>query len=145
MAKINFYVRSKQKKQPATIYLRFTEGSDIELWTPTPFKIYPKYWSNTTHSIKGSIISDNVFIEEDKNNLEDDLQELKTFVLKEYNELRKTTASPTKEWLNTSIDKLYKKDVQAPATMNQYIEKFIDEAEKGIRTTNKKRFMLQVQ
>ncbi|HEY4786060.1 MAG TPA: phage integrase SAM-like domain-containing protein [Bacteroidales bacterium] len=133
MASIRIITKTSKKGQPASFYLRFKEGRETDLITTIPTKVYPEYWSNKTGSFKQRIVFDNVFSEDEKIKIEKELAELRTFVLKRFNELVQTGAIPTKEWLTAVIDKCYHKEITKEISLNQYIEKFIQEAETGER------------
>jgi hypothetical protein len=152
MAKINFYIRSKQEGQPATVYLRYnigrktdkdgnlkySDGRQTDIWTPTPEKIYPEYWSNKTQSFKQRILFNKVFTEKDKSNIEVRFNTLREFVVKEVPLL---SGRPiTREWLNLTINKFYNVQSSGVETFNQYIKRFIDEATSGKRLFKGKKY-----
>jgi hypothetical protein len=152
MAKINFYIRSKQTGQPATVYLRYNigrkvdkegnlkynDGRQTDIWTLTPEKIFPEYWSNVTQSFKQRIHYNKIFTEKDKAIIETRFNELREFVVKEVMNL---TARPvTKEWLTTTINKYYNVQTLAVENLNQYISRFIAETESGIRLSKGNRY-----
>ncbi len=51
MASIHFLIKSKEKGQLTTIYLRFKDGRKTDLILKTSKKIFPEYWSNKTEMI----------------------------------------------------------------------------------------------
>lgn len=131
MATIRFIVKSSRKGQPATIYLRFRSGRKTDIIVPTPEIISPEYWSNKTESFKQRIMNTEVFTEKDKVRMEEQFARLKDFVIKEHNNLK--GGDPSKEWLKSVIDKCYDKRVAGCETLNQFIERFIQEAKAGTR------------
>lgn len=131
MPTIKFIVKSSRKGQPATIYLRFRAGRKTDLIVPTPEIISPEYWSNKTESFKQRIFNTEVFKEEDKARMEDQFARLRDFVQKEHGCLKGVT--PSKEWLKSVIDKFYDKKAPGAETLNQFIQRFIDEAKAGTR------------
>jgi hypothetical protein len=152
MAKINFYIRSKQTGQPATVFLRYNigrkvdkegnlkynDGRQTDIWTQTPEKIFPEYWSNVTQSFKQRIHYNKIFTQKDKAKIETRFNELKEFVVKEVMNL--TGRPVTREWLSTTINKYYNVQTSAVENLNQYISRFIVEAETGIRLSKGNRY-----
>ena len=136
MAKINFYVRSKREQQPATIYCRFSDKRQTDIWTPTQEKTYPEFWSNKTQSFKQRILFNDVFKETDKNDIEERLTRLKESILKNIPKDRQ----PTKEWLRSSIDSFYNKRSPGDENLNQFIQRFIDEVTSGQKLFKGKRY-----
>lgn len=134
MAAIKFIVKSKEKQRLATLYLRFINGRETDIFTAIPEKIYPEYWLNTSQQLKKAIVEDGKFSEIEKASFEDKLRDLKNFVLKQFNENVQEGKTATKEWLKTVIDKHYNKEVAKEETLNQYIDRFINEIESGDRT-----------
>ncbi|MDO9339333.1 MAG: tyrosine-type recombinase/integrase [Bacteroidales bacterium] len=134
MAKINFYTQSKQEGQPATIYLRFSDGRKTDIWTPTPEKIFPEYWSNKGQSFKQRIFFNKEFTEKNKIDIEARFSQLKDFILKEHFELAGNPV--TKEWLISVIHRFYNKQTLKDEPLNEYIKRFIEEATSGARLCN---------
>jgi integrase len=133
MASIRIITRSGKKGQPVSLYLRFKEGRSCDIVSIIPTKIQSDFWSNNSGSFKQRIVYDNVFTEKDKVNIDDYFNGLRKFILKGYNELVKTSAIPTQEWLASVIDKYYHKEIPTEITLNKYIANFIKEAESGDR------------
>lgn len=123
MAKINYYVRSKEKGQPCTLYLRYSEGSNIDIWTPTQEKIFPEHWSAKTGGFKLNIVYTPTFTEKTRLSIERRLVELKQFINEEKS---KPKGNVTKEWLKTIILKYYNRST-GDENLNGYIERFINE------------------
>ena len=132
MATIKLIIKATEKRKPATVYLRFVNGRETDIIAKIPVKVYPEYWSNKTESYKQRIVFDAVFTHNEKIKIENDLNELKTHVLNQYNELVKTGTKPSKDWLEIVIDKHYHQG-NKNETLNQYIERFISEIETGQR------------
>lgn len=145
MAKIKFIVKSDRKKQPATIYLRFRDGRATDVIVPTPERVFPEYWSNKTESFKQRILFSEIFTEKEKARIEESFSRLRDFILNERFDLKGSPVS--KEWLKATIDKFYNKKKTGSETLSQYIQRFINEAEAGIRLStnhnNKRRYALQ--
>lgn len=137
MAAIRFIIKSKEKKRKGTLYLRLVSGNVLNIWISLPVQVYPKYWSNKTESFSQRIVFDDFFTEQEKTNIERELQQLKVYVLEEYDNRKKIGIEATKEWLNNTVNKFYTKDLpkedSETITLNQYIDKFIIDAESGAR------------
>jgi hypothetical protein len=131
MAKINFIVKSKIKGQPATVYLRYSDIRGVDFITATPEKIFPEYWSNESQSFKQRIVYSNLFTEEQKTEIENRFTELRSLVTNERTLLKGNPV--TKEWLKALIEKSYNKQTPGTENLNQYIKRFIEEAESGKR------------
>lgn len=138
MATIKLIVKSTEKGQPATIYLRFRDGREIDVIISTPEKVFPEYWNNKSQSFKQRIHFKEVFSEQDKVNIEEKFSQMKDFVLSEHFKLKGNPIS--KEWLKSVIDKFYEKKEPGAETLSQYIERFIDEATTGKRLNRGKRY-----
>lgn len=137
MAKINYYVRSKQNGQPATVYLRYTIRRETDLWVPITDKVFPEHWSSKTGTFKQKIIYTNVFTEETRVAIERRFAELKQYINEE--EL-KHKGPITKEWLKSIIDKYYNRTV-GDENLNGFIQRFIDETSSGKRLIKGKRYI----
>lgn len=152
MAKINFYIRSKEEGQPATVYLRYNigrkkdkegnlkynDGRQTDIWIPTPKRIFPEHWSNITQSFKQRIHYNKVFTEKDKVKIEAGFTQLREFVVKEI--LVLGGKAVTKEWLTQTINKFYNIQSSDVENLNQYINRFIVEAETGKRLNKGNRY-----
>lgn len=139
MAKINFYIRSKQEGQPATVYLRFTDTRETDIWTPTPEKLFPEYWSNKTQSFKQRIRFNETFTEEVKNDIEGRFSKLKDYITTEMLNLKGNPV--TKNWLINVINKCYDLKTPGDENLNQFISRFIEEATNGKRLYKGKRYI----
>jgi integrase len=134
MAAIKYTVKSKEKGRLATLYLRFVDGREIDLVTSSLKKVYPEYWSNKTSSFKQRIIFDEVFTEAEKVEIENNLHDLKNFILRQYNQL--SGMKPTKDWLKDVVYKFHNNSLPKEENLNQFIARFISEAEAGERLYN---------
>ena len=136
MAKINFYVRSKEKGQPATVYLRYSESRDVDCWIPTPEKAFPEHWSSRTGGFKQNIVYSTSFTEKSKVDIEGRFIELKQHISAERLRL---TGAVTKEWIKSIVAKFYNRTV-GEENLNSYIDRFIIELESGKRLSKGKRY-----
>ncbi len=133
MATINYKIRSSVKGRLVNVVLRFREGRNFDCLISTGLKVFPEYWSNKKGACKGNNIYTEDFTEEMKVELDHDLGELKTFVLREYNSREKEGEPLSRDWLRKTIDKFKKKDLKQNEDLNQYIDRYIKEIESGDR------------
>lgn len=133
MAKISFWVRSKVTGQPATLYARYSGGRGVDIWSPSFLQLNPEYWSNKSQSVKQRLLYTEEFTEQNKNDIEANLQRLRDFILKESMSLKGD--KPSKEWLSDVISRFNEKPKQegTPETLRQYIDRFYEEAKSGKR------------
>jgi len=134
MATIKFIVKSSEKGQPAKMYVRFRDGVKTDITVATPERVFPEYWNNKTQSFKQRILFNEVFSEEDKNTIEGTFKRKKDFVLNEHFKLKGKPV--TKEWLTEVINKFDNNKAPGPETLNQYYQRFIDEATAGTRLSS---------
>jgi integrase len=133
MATIKFYTRSKEKGRLATVFIRFIIKREIDIRISTPFRIVPDYWNEEKQALKQRILYNKGFTEDEAKDIEDKFSQLKDFILREHFKL---TAPVTKQWLQSTVDKFYYKDVPKNENLNQYIKRFVDEAASGKRLAN---------
>jgi hypothetical protein len=133
MASIKFYTRSKEENRLATVFIRFTIKREIDIRIPTPFRIVPDYWNEKKQALKQRVLYVKGFTEDEAKDIEDKFSQLKDFILREHFKL---TAPVTKQWLLSIIDKFYYKDAPKSENLNQYIKRFVEEAESGKRLAN---------
>lgn len=138
MATISLIVRSTEKGQPATIYLRYRDGRDTQIWVTTPERINPEYWSNHSQEFKQRILFNDVFTEKRKAEIEQKFNQLKDFITNERFKLHGNQV--TKVWLKSTVDKFYNKRESGSETLFQYIQRFIDEATAGTRLNRGKHY-----
>lgn len=134
MATVNFSVRSSVKGRLCPIYLRLKDGKGVDIRVTTRYKVYPEYWSNETQSVKQRIVHMDIFTLDDKANLTENLVDLRSLVLKEYNQRVAQTKSITREWLHSTINR--EDNSRESITLNDYIEEFIRKIESGEQLYN---------
>lgn len=132
MATIKFYTRSNLEKL-ATVFIRFTDGRQIDFRIPTPYRIYPDYWNEEKQALKQRILYSEEITEADAKDIEDKFTQLKDFILREHFKL---TASASKEWLQATIDKFYYKGTPSDENLTEYIKRFVADATSGKRLAN---------
>ena len=123
MATTNYFV-SAQKRQIAPIYIRLSAGRGTDLIVKSGLVVNPARWSNKTQSVKQRITTD------DDDKLIKNLKGLHDHIESEF---KNRHNGYTKEWLADVIYKFHNKKALDAKNLNDYIEKFIEEAKTGIR------------
>jgi len=137
MATIKLIVKSTEKGQLATMYLRFRDR-DSDITFPSPEKVFPEYWNNKTQTFRQRILHNEKFTEQDKVDIEDKFKNLKDSVLKEL--LNLNGEAITKDWLIKVVNKFYDRKAPGSETLIQYIRRFIVEATNGTRLLDGNRY-----
>lgn len=149
MATIKFFTRTKVSKY-APVYCRYIDGKKgIDIWIQTEFKLFPEFWDVKNQDIRKKVIdSGEFFTDEEKNKkfTEEDAWDIKAKFddLKRYIQKKAfdVNGNVTKNWLQSTIDEFCGVTTTKKDTLNEYIKRFIDEAETGKRlatVNNKKR------
>lgn len=115
MASIKY--RVKGKKELATIYIHLVDGRDIQLQVTTGYSVNPKYWNNSSGTVKASSGY------KDKLNLSSTLDELKLFVLKSLNKDKDNGTIINSLWLKLVIKKF--KNPQFEKKTEKLIERIV--------------------
>jgi site-specific recombinase XerD len=121
MATFNYFVSAK-KREMAPIYVRLSAGEKVDLIVKTGLFVNPVRWSNDTQTIKQRIKTD----EDEK--LIKKLKGLKDHIDSEF---KNFFGDYSKEWLIAVIYRFHNKKNIDAKTLNDYIDKFISDAEKG--------------
>lgn len=121
MATVNYFVSAKKRKI-APVYIRVSAGRGTDLIVKSGLFVNPTQWSNKTQTKKQRIRTK-----------EDDDFMLKIKELKESieDELKVYGKEFTKEWLTGVIFRYHNKKDADAKTLNEYIEKFLTDAEEG--------------
>jgi len=122
--RLQFFIRTSQKKKPVKIKMRLRDGETINIYGDTGQYVHPKDWSNKRQM--PILRADNNY-----DDLIEKLQGIEKAVRKEYiKEPDKTVLN--KEWLNTVADKyLYpEKYEEKQLTFFEFIENFIERSKK---------------
>ena len=135
MATINFVLRSEKKGQLAKVFIRFRDGRKIDYFIPTDFRMLPELWNIKSQSFKRGITFTDSFTEKDKVKLEDDFRDIKSYILKTYNNKATGGIQITKDWFIAMVDGYFNK-TQQNEDLNAYIDRFIKEIETGAKLYN---------
>lgn len=95
MPTIKFFI--KGNSDPSSIYLRFSHGRKYDFKKTTTLLINPNYWSKTKGNVKQ--IAEN----KEKLNLQNKLNDLRSYVLNDFNEVYSNGGIINSDWLNTSL------------------------------------------
>ena len=102
MATLKYYIRGKAN--PTKIYLRFHQGQNKDFRRSTPLLINPKYWDNTTGKVLNKAENN------DKLNLKNKLNSLKTTIINSYNDQCSNGGIINSEWLTQTIKAFFNQD-----------------------------------
>jgi integrase len=124
MATIKFFLYSKVKGKLAPIYVRLSAGRGSDIIVKTGETINPELWSYKKQSINKKIL------DKKELQLKDNLIDLGKCIDTEVNNC---FGELSKEWLSEVVYKFHNKKSSDAETFMEYIERFIKEAEAGIR------------
>uniref|UniRef100_UPI00404A0450 tyrosine-type recombinase/integrase n=1 Tax=Flavobacterium sp. TaxID=239 RepID=UPI00404A0450 len=132
MARIKVLLKSKNN--PAPIYIRLSDGRDVDVMAKTIYSINPADWSPLKQEPKDLKDIANA-------NLASDLFDLKNRLLKHYNK-RSTNLLINTQWLkdflNPDIEVI--EETKLPNTLVEYIDFYIDYRKHEIKETSRKKF-----
>lgn len=119
MAKIQFFTRSKGKNKVINLQCRLRDGENVDLIAHTGIKVNTDHWNNKAQKVRD--ITEAINKDEDNKKL----RELNNHILTAL-----TSAEPSKEWLNATIDKFHhpEKYEAKQVTLFGFIGDFIDKA-----------------
>jgi integrase len=132
MARIKVLLKSK--KNPASIYIRLSDGRVVDVMAKTKYSINPADWSTAKEEPKN--LSDIDF-----QNLNFNLVTLKGDLLKYYNKTSSSLVINTqwlKDFLNPTIEVIEKKKI--PNTLVEYIGYYIEYRKNELNDTSIKKF-----
>lgn len=146
LASIRYLLKST--KIPASLYIRFRAGRQIDLVSTTGFHIDPKHWSNARQSMK-NIVEQNPIVSDFDNSdkvryekLNNSLKKLNDFIIESFNNSQIDGDIIDKKWLEEKIVTCFNRPLNDGADYKiffvPYIQQFIDKAPTRIRKkTNK--------
>lgn len=129
MSRFYYKVRSS-KDEPeklVNISIRMRVGRSFDQITSTPLQVQLKHWDLKKQTFKRSLFAD-------KKSMLQQINDLETFLLEKY------TPEASSGWLNKTVDLFFnppekKATPEAGKSMLQWIESFIDNAQKSTRVT----------
>ncbi|MBE0673071.1 MAG: hypothetical protein IH591_00265, partial [Bacteroidales bacterium] len=137
MAKIKYQIRSKVKGKLVPIYLYY-QDSNNHFRIKTEFKVKQEYWNATKEIIKPIYFDENNFSIEERNSVEQSLNDLKRKVEREITLQSAKGLIITREYVCRIIDQFFNKVPETgKETLNQFIERFIKEIKSGDRLHDK--------
>lgn len=128
--KVTFIVKKSVKRydtdSKATIYLRLRDGRKFDTIAPTKLSINPNLWDDKAEQVKSKVVCN----DEIRNEINEGVRNLKTFVEKEYQATNQDDV--TKDWLKTVLDKYsnpdkYKTKEQQEADAKPTFEQLLDD------------------
>ena len=106
--KVTFIVKKSVKRydtdSKATIYLRLRDGRKLDSIAPTKLAINPNLWDDKAEQVKSKVVCS----DEIRNEINEGVRNLKTYIEKEYQSAKEEDVS--KEWLKLTLDKFYYPD-----------------------------------
>lgn len=139
MASIHFVLRTTTKGNMVPVYLRFSSSRKINTSVLTGYQVFPEYWDTKREEIKDSMAERGLISLEELAGQRRKYLKLKAHIQNELNDLASKGTEPSREWLETTIYKFNNPDKKTDnnLTLNQYVAKFIEEIEQGLRHTDK--------
>jgi hypothetical protein len=98
--------------------------------------LFPEYWNQKKQEVNYDAITETEqFTKNQARDIEAKFEEIKDFILRKSFGMSDPV---TREWLQSVLDEFYNKDKpkRGKETLNEYIQRFIDEAENGKRLAN---------
>lgn len=134
MASLRFEV--KGRKNPSHLYLRFYHSKEFEVTTKTGILINPNHWNNRLQRFKS--IAENI---PNKEEIIKRIEQLKAFIISEYNDSYIKGELITKDWLSYRINKFNnrpKHENDDDIFFVPFVEKYIKESETRINPNSGK-------
>lgn len=132
MARIKVLLKSKNN--PSPIYIRLTDGRQIDVMAKTKYNINPNDWSVVKEQPKN--LNDIHYC-----NINSDLTDLKGLLLKHYNDSKNKVLVNTqwlKDFLNPAIKVI--EENRIPTTLVEYIDYYIEYRKHELQNTSVKKF-----
>ena len=120
MATINLKINLDAKRDPTKIYIRF-KGNDFDCEAPTEFLINKKDWSQAKQKIKTTFNTDGT-----RNEINENLNELKSEILKQYNDDNHRGVKISTQWLKDLIKSFHNKPTETAADVKKFLTAFSD-------------------
>ena len=136
MGRIKYEIRSKVKGKLVPIYLNY-QDTNSHFRIKTDFKVKQEYWNSSKEIIKSIYFDENNFSIEQRNSVEQALNDLKSRVEREITLGTTKGLIITREYVKRTIDHFFNKVPEAEnETFSQYIDRFIKEIKSGERLHN---------
>lgn len=127
MATIQAFIRTTTKKaDKTTVRFRLRDGRNVQLFHKSDIEVNPNVWDADKQAIKARVVYD----EAERAKFNKSITDRKDLILKAYS-VAEDKDNLTSKWLESEIDKLlhpekYKPIDEKPATLFQYLNKFIE-------------------
>lgn len=142
MATLKYVVRTTQKNKLAKVYVRLYEGKEYDITTFTGYLVLAESWNNKTQSFRTRFAFVDDFTEQEARNMQNNFEDLRNVILKAINS--KGDKGITKTWLDNIINDFRNPNIKkekAKMTLENFIDKYLEEIESGTRlTVDKKHF-----
>jgi hypothetical protein len=136
MPTVKFIIRSQKKEKLARVYIRLIAGRGIDVKAPSKFYLYPEYWNNRSQTFSKRIMYTDRFTPMDKDALERQFRDFKTYILNNLNQ----GAEISKSFLMQCIEDFHDPyGIKSNVDLNMFIEKYIKDITSGKRLTEKNR------
>ena len=120
MATINLKIYLDARHDPTKIYVRF-KGNGFDSEAPTEFLINKKDWSQAKQKIKTTFSSG-----DNRNEINEKLNELKTEILRRYNDDNHNGIEINTSWLKELIKSFHNKPVSSVEDVKKFLTAFSD-------------------
>ncbi|MDR0864093.1 MAG: hypothetical protein LBO74_04060 [Candidatus Symbiothrix sp.] len=128
--KVTLIVKKSVKRHDidskATIYVRLRDGRSFDSITPIELSINPNLWDDEDEQVKSKVVCS----DELRDEINEGVRNLKTYIEKEYKHVDKETID--KDWLKTTVDKYYNpkkyyvpEEIQEKPTFQQLMDEFL--------------------
>ena len=136
MGRIKYEIRSKVKGKLVPIYLNYQDKNN-HFRIKTDFIVKQECWNASKEKIKAIYFDENNFSIEQRNSVEQALNDLKSKVEREITLGTTKGLIITREYVSRIIDQFFNKIPETKKeTLNQYFERFIKEIKSGERLHN---------
>ena len=128
MASVRF--EAKGKKNPSHLYVRFYHSKDFDETTKSGILINPVHWNNKHQRFKS--IAEEI---PDKDEITEDIEKLKNFIISNYNKSYKKGVIITKDWLENMVNNFNNRPTHENDTsvfFIPFVEQFIKDSETRI-------------
>lgn len=138
MATVKFSVRGK--KNPSPIYIRFSEGKEIDFWEKSGLFINPIFWDQSRQQVRKVLDVAN------RDEINSKLKKLESFIIDEFNNAFMTGQIINKIWLLDSIRKFFNRPKEETKLINKskniyltdYAQNWLDNTAKTFKVSANK-------
>ena len=135
--KIKFEIRTTKKVKEGEmvpLYVRMVDGRDFHQAVKTRTLVNPNMWDEKGECIKSRVLC----TPEERERIDKDVNDLRSYLLETYNEAKKKGKTDTPNWLAKNVDKLYSasgspkpKKLSVKVAFDELYDKFLSERKLG--------------